>query len=88
MDVPDMLAVAVVELEEKPAETIETPGANQSTHVPKFDHFGLVSVLSVAPIVMAVCTRAGEYLQASCPIPACRSSSSTTTTSPRRSARR
>jgi len=44
---------------------IETPGAKISTPGPKFDHDGLVSVLSIAPTVMAEGAEAGEKFRAS-----------------------
>ncbi len=43
-----------------PADTMDTPGAYQSTHAPQFEKYGLVSVRSVAPVVIASATRAGE----------------------------
>jgi hypothetical protein len=50
------------------AEVMLTPGANQSTQLPQFDHEARVSVLLVAPIVSAAGVRAGENRQASLPL--------------------
>lgn len=67
MEVPLIVLAAV--LVSFHAEVILTPGANQSTQLPKFAHEAFLSELSVALIVIASATRAGEDLQASCAIP-------------------
>jgi hypothetical protein len=53
-----MVVVAVVEPNH--AEVIDTPGANTSTHEPKFEKVARTSVLSDAATVIAAGTRAGE----------------------------
>src|SRR5215213_1279031 len=60
-----LLAVALV----NQAETMPTPGANQSTQLPKLDQEAFRSVLSMAPMVMASGTRAGVVLHASWAMP-------------------
>jgi hypothetical protein len=62
MDVPLIVFVAVsLVLQE---DVMPTPGANQSTQLPRFENEALRSVWSVAPIVIASATRAGEKLHA------------------------
>src|SRR2546426_4707838 len=63
IDVRLMVLVAVLLVFQ--ADVMSTPGANQSTQLPMFAHRGLRSVMSVALIVMASGTRAGEVRQAS-----------------------
>ena len=46
-------------------DVMDTPGANRSTHAPKLEKPARVSLLDVAPTVMALAARAGEALQAS-----------------------
>jgi hypothetical protein len=58
IEVPEMVLVAV--LPEIHAEVICEPGAHMSTHDPKFEYEARESRLSMAPIVMAPGTRAGE----------------------------
>jgi heme/copper-type cytochrome/quinol oxidase subunit 2 len=62
IDVPLIVFVAVLLVDH--AEVMPTPGANQSTQSPWFENEALRSVWSVAPIVIASATRAGEKLQA------------------------
>src|SRR5439155_4196684 len=45
-------------------EVMFTPGAKMSTHVPKLEKEARLSLMSVAPTVMAPGTRAGEKLHA------------------------
>ena len=62
IDVPEMVLTAVsasIQLEVMPV-----PGAKMSTQVPMFEYTARVSVLSVAPTVMAEGVRAGEVPQA------------------------
>ena len=63
MDVP--FSVAVASSPPDLADVIANPAANRSTHDPKFENVARVSVLSVAPIVMASAARAGEKPHAS-----------------------
>ena len=58
IDVPDSERIAVDEV--RHADTMLTPGANRSTHVPKFENDARMSVLPVAPTVIAVGSDAGE----------------------------
>ena len=58
MEVPLMVLVAV--LDEFQAEVMELPGANTSTQEPRLEKLARLSVLVVAPTVMAVGARAGE----------------------------
>ena len=59
---PLIVLVAVFEVLQ--AEVMLEPGANRSTHVPKFENEERASVLVVDPTVFAEATRAGELLQA------------------------
>ena len=58
IDVPDNTAVAVVDVYQ--AEVMLEPGANTSTHEPKFEYDARESDEVVAPTVIAFGTRAGE----------------------------
>ena len=62
IDVPLIVFVAFIDVHH--ADVMLTPGANQSTHVPKFENDARRSELSDAPIVIAWLTRAGEALLA------------------------
>jgi len=62
IDVPLIVFVALLLVCH--ADVIETPGANQSTQLPRFEKDARRSFASVAPIVIAAPTRAGEKLQA------------------------
>jgi hypothetical protein len=62
IDVPLIEFVAVSEVFQ--ADVMPIPGANQSTHVPTFAHDGFRSDESVALIVIAWVTRAGDVLHA------------------------
>ncbi len=59
IEVPLRVAVAV--LLPIQSEVMLTPGANTSSTEPMLENDALVSVISVAPTVMACVTRAGEY---------------------------
>lgn len=63
MDVPLMVLVDVSVSHQ--SDVMFTPGANQSSHEPKFENEARESVFVVAPIVMASATLAGEVPQAS-----------------------
>jgi hypothetical protein len=52
--------VLVVVLEVAEAEVIRTPGAKMSRQDPKFENEPRVSVLSVAPTVIAAAAEAGD----------------------------
>jgi len=58
IEVPLRVAVAV--LLPIQSEVMLTPGANTSSTEPMLENDALVSVISVAPTVMACVTRAGE----------------------------
>ena len=59
---PLIVLVAVFDVIQ--AEVMLEPGANRSTHVPKFENEERASVLVVEPTVVAEATRAGEQLHA------------------------
>src|SRR5262245_21003310 len=63
MEVPLSTAVAVSDVIH--ADVMFTPGANRSRQVPKLENDARTSVMSDAPSVIAVGTRAGEKLHAS-----------------------
>ena len=46
------------------ADVMSTPGAKKSTAMPKFEKGALVSALSMAPMVSASLTRAGDAVSA------------------------
>lgn len=62
IEVPEIVLVPVSLVLE--AEVMPEPGANKSTHVPKFENDERASVLVVDPTVIALSTRAGEKSQA------------------------
>ena len=69
MEVPfnDLVAVLLP----RKSETMFTPGANRSRHLPKLEKDARVSVMSLAPTVSALGVLAGETWQASAlPLPA------------------
>jgi len=59
------LDVRVVRSSRLLAEIISTPGAKISTLLPKLENEAMVSLMVVAPTVMASTTRAGDLLFAS-----------------------
>jgi len=63
IDVPLKVAVAVVEVHH--ADRIPEPGANRSTHVPKFENEDRASDVVVEPVVIAFAARAGDDVHAS-----------------------
>src|SRR6266540_3228298 len=63
IDVPLILAVASGSV--MPTDVMSTPGANRSTHLPKFENDAFLSWSSVAPTVIADGSFAGEPSQAS-----------------------
>ena len=63
IDVPLFVVVAVSEV--RHADRTTEPGANRSTHVPKFENDDRASVDVVEPTVRAGGTRAGDLLHAS-----------------------
>src|SRR5690349_17538695 len=63
IDVPLIVLVAVSPVPQ--ADVMLMPGANTSTQVPRLAHDGLASLLLVAETVIAVGTRAGDWVQAS-----------------------
>src|SRR3954452_13594013 len=67
IDVPDSVCVAVVLVYQ--VESVFTPGAKMSTHVPVLAQLGLVSVESVALTVSAAGVADGEKLHASWEMP-------------------
>ena len=62
IDVPLIVFVAVSDVDQD--EVMLEPGANRSTHVPKFENDERASLLVVEPTVVAEATRAGELLHA------------------------
>ena len=64
-DAIDVPLIVLVELPGIHADVMLTPGANRSTQVPKFENDARVSVLSVAPTVIASGVAAGEKVHAS-----------------------
>jgi hypothetical protein len=62
IDVPLIVRVAVLLVDQ--ADVMPTPGANQSTQLPKFAHEAFWSLLIVALTVIAWLTRAGDVLHA------------------------
>src|SRR5688572_1745868 len=62
IDVPLIVLVAVLLVCQ--AEVMLDPGANRSTHVPKFENDDRASALVELPTVSACETRAGEELHA------------------------
>ena len=66
IDVPLRTALAVSLVLQ--SDWMFTPGASNFTQVPKFDHDGRLSAVSMAAVVSAEDTRAGDTPQASTPL--------------------
>src|ERR1041385_248768 len=63
IDVPEIVFVAVSLVFQD--DVMLLPGAQMSTHVPKFENEARASVIVVAPTVIALATSAGDVVQAS-----------------------